>query len=113
MKPGLTLAVLLACAAPAAAQERTGRDIARADCGACHAVGRFDRSKQRAAPPFRALGERYDVEGLAEALAEGISVGHPQMPEFAYPPDQIDKLIAYLKSLQPLRPVVKSQQRPS
>ena len=53
------------------------------------------------APPFRALHERYPVENLSEALAEGIRTGHPAMPQFdALDVEQIDELIAYLKSLE-------------
>jgi mono/diheme cytochrome c family protein len=50
------------------------------------------------------LPAKYDVEGLAEALAEGIIVGNTgerQMPEFVLSPEEIDDLIAYLKSLGP------------
>lgn len=108
MKPLVLAMVLLGCAGDAMAQPRSGREIARQDCGACHAVGRYDRSKLPAAPPLRTLAAKYDVEGLAEALAEGISVGHPRMPEFVYPPDEIDNLIAYLKNLPPPRAAIKS-----
>jgi K+-transporting ATPase ATPase B chain len=37
---------------------------------------------------------------FAEALAEGIRTGHPQMPEFVFAPDEVDSIIAYLKSIQ-------------
>jgi cytochrome c len=37
---------------------------------------------------------------LAEALAEGLSVGYPDMPELAFEPDQIAAILAYLKSIQ-------------
>jgi cytochrome c len=37
---------------------------------------------------------------LAEALAEGLSVGHPDMPELVFEPDQIAAILAYLKSIQ-------------
>ena len=37
---------------------------------------------------------------LAEALAEGISTGHPDMPEFVASPQQIDAILAYVGSLQ-------------
>jgi len=50
------------------------------------------------------LPKTYDVEGLAEALAEGIVVGNTgvrQMPMFVLSADEIDDLIAYLKSLVP------------
>jgi mono/diheme cytochrome c family protein len=73
------------------------------NCATCHAVGRGGRSPYAPAPPFRTLHEKYDVSGLAEALAEGIVVGHTgprQMPRFVLEPDQIDDVIAYLKSLE-------------
>lgn len=103
---GLTASLGLAAAVPVAAQAPTGRQIAERDCGACHAVTASDTSRDPAAPPFRTLGARYDVGNLAEALAEGISVGHPKMPVFSYPPDQIQRLIDYLRRLQPIRPHV-------
>lgn len=52
------------------------------------------------APPFRELHKRYPVENLEEAFAEGISTGHPTMPEFRFAPDQIANLVAVLKSLE-------------
>ena len=53
------------------------------------------------APPFRALHERYPIEHLTEALAEGIRTGHPEMPQFdELDAQRIDDLIAYLKSLE-------------
>jgi cytochrome c len=77
-----------------------GRTLAQTNCARCHAVGRVGRSPLREAPPFRDLHTRYPVEDLAEALAEGIRTGHPGMPEFRFDPDQVDALIAYLKSLE-------------
>jgi mono/diheme cytochrome c family protein len=72
-------------------------------CSLCHAVERTGTSSYRPAPPFRTLHERYDVEGLAEAFAEGVVVPHEgprQMPQFMLSPTEIDDLIAYLKSLE-------------
>jgi hypothetical protein len=40
------------------------------------------------------------VANLEEALAEGISVGHPAMPQFQFSPEDADALIAYLESIQ-------------
>lgn len=81
-----------------------GRAFAKAHCASCHAVGPRGRSPYRPAPPLRTLNSKYDVEGLAEAFAEGIVVGHKgekQMPEFVLQPKEIDDLLAYLKSLKP------------
>ncbi len=105
----------LLCAAllvpPAAAAERPierGRAIAQARCASCHAIGTKGKSPMSEAPPFRELPKRYPVEHLAEALAEGIVVGHPAMPQFVFDPPEIDALLSYLRSLAP-RP--RSQKR--
>ena len=39
------------------------------------------------------------VENLEEALGEGIVVGHPEMPQFQFSPQNVGALVAYLKSL--------------
>jgi cytochrome c len=77
-----------------------GRVFVQANCAKCHAVGRTGDSPLSIAPAFRTLHERYPVESLQEALAEGIVTGHPSMPEFSLPPDQVEAVIAYLKSLE-------------
>jgi cytochrome c len=81
-------------------QVAQGLDIVRRNCGMCHAIGRTDASPNASAPLFRELHKRYPVDNLAEALSEGIITGHPQMPEFAFPPEQVSAIISYLKSIQ-------------
>jgi cytochrome c len=95
---GFLVAVARAETLSPAAQR--GRVFVQANCAKCHAVGRIGDSPLSIAPAFRTLHKRYAVESLQEALAEGIVTGHPSMPEFALPPDQIDAVIAYLKSLE-------------
>lgn len=75
-----------------------GRTFARVNCAQCHSIDRVTASPLRIAPPFRTLHTRYPVETLAEALAEGISTGHPTMPEFRLDPDQVGDFIAFLKT---------------
>ena len=90
--------------AEAAGNRARGEFYARENCSTCHAVGPVGVSPYPLAPPFRTLSKKYDVEGLAEALAEGIVVGNTglrQMPMFVLSVDEIDDLIAYLKSLEP------------
>ena len=82
------------------AREQRGFTLTKADCAKCHAIGRVGESPLREAPPFRTLHRRYPVEDLAESLAEGISTGHPTMPEWRFDPGQIGDLIAYLKTLE-------------
>lgn len=98
------LAVLAACATPEArsseSRESRGQEIAATHCGSCHATGVSGESAAPEAPPFRTLSRNYRVNTLEEALAEGISVGHPAMPQFAFAPEDVDALIAYLQSIQ-------------
>ena len=102
----LLIAALMAtqaASAPSSPEVERGRAFAQRLCATCHAVGHTGASPYAPAPPFRTLHERYDVEALAEALAEGIVVGHGgarQMPQFTLSPAQIDDLLAYLKSLE-------------
>ena len=80
--------------------QRRGFVFVNANCSGCHAVGRYGPSPLPIAPPFRTLHERYPVEDLEESLAEGIVTGHPTMPQFKLDPDQVQNVIAYLKTLE-------------
>jgi hypothetical protein len=40
------------------------------------------------------------VDDLAEAMAEGLVIGHGPMPEFVFMPEEIDDMLAYLNSVQ-------------
>lgn len=103
---GLSVAgvLLFTLASAAVAQQDPrvvrGRQFAEANCAQCHQIGRFGDSPLAIAPPFRTLHERYPVEELEEALAEGVVTGHPTMPQFRLDAPQIADFIAYLKSLE-------------
>ncbi|HEU5273836.1 MAG TPA: cytochrome c [Xanthobacteraceae bacterium] len=77
-----------------------GLAYVRVHCAQCHSVDKVTSSPLKIAPPFRTLHERYPVESLQEALAEGIRTGHPTMPEFRLDPGQVGDVIAYLKTLE-------------
>lgn len=96
----LTLALVTAFPAAAGSHISRGEALVKANCARCHAVGRSDESHHPDAPPFRTLSQRYPLQDLEEALAEGISTGHPDMPEFIANPDQIDAILAYIGSLK-------------
>ena len=83
-----------------AAPEKRGEALLAKNCARCHAIGRTGASPHSQAPPFRTLSRKYPIEGLAEALAEGIFVGHPDMPEFVFEADEVGAILAYLKSIQ-------------
>jgi len=92
--------VLITPALAATTAEQRGKAFARANCARCHAIDRVSKSPLRIAPPLRSLHQRYPIEALEEALAEGISTGHPDMPAFELNPDQIRDLLSYLKTLE-------------
>jgi mono/diheme cytochrome c family protein len=77
-----------------------GLTLARTHCARCHSIDRVTASPLAIAPPFRTLHKKYPVENLEEALAEGISTGHPTMPEFRFDPGQVNDFISFLKSLE-------------
>ena len=74
--------------------------IAKTYCARCHSIDKVTPSPLAIAPPFRTLHKKYPVENLEEALAEGISTGHPTMPEFRFDPGQVSDFISFLKSLE-------------
>ena len=80
--------------------EQRGRHFALTNCARCHSIDKVTASPLKVAPPFRTLHTRYPIESIAEALAEGISTGHPSMPEFQLEPDQINDLISFMRTLQ-------------
>jgi mono/diheme cytochrome c family protein len=80
--------------------EQRGRHFALTNCARCHSIDKATASPLKVAPPFRTLHTRYPIESIAEALAEGISTGHPSMPEFQLEPDQINDLISFMRTLQ-------------
>jgi len=103
----LTLAVATALAVALSSQahaqatsEARGHALVLRNCAMCHAVETVGDSPNPQAPPFRRLHERYAVEDLGDAIAEGIRVGHPQMPEFRFGAHEIIDIIAYVKSIQ-------------
>lgn len=78
---------------------RRGERLVTTHCASCHAVGPLEESPRRGAPPFRALGQRYPIRHLEEALAEGIVTAHPDMPEFTFSSEETADIVAYLESL--------------
>lgn len=97
---------LVVFALPANAQQLAdkGRDLLERLCSDCHAVTLKDKSRHPAALPFRDVMKRYKAEFLSEALAEGLSTGHPDMPEFSFEPEQIAAIVEYLDGLARERP---------
>jgi cytochrome c len=101
----LVLALVFIAVRPAAAAADKGlagkgEVLVRENCSRCHAIGKEGDSPHPPAPPFRTLSSKYPVEDLAEALAEGIVSGHPDMPIFVFGPHDVEAIIEYLQSIQ-------------
>jgi cytochrome c len=94
----LMLAATAASGVDKSASVRAGKELVTRNCASCHAIDHASPLKQ--APPFRVVVRRYPPTALEEALAEGISTGHPEMPEFVFKTPQIAAIVAYLNSLR-------------
>jgi mono/diheme cytochrome c family protein len=104
-KPAIAISIaaatsLLLSSSAVASNVEQGRRLALLYCAQCHSTDKVSPSPLKIAPPFRTLHERYPVEQLQEALAEGIVTGHPTMPEFRFDADQVGDFIAFLKTLE-------------
>lgn len=97
---GLCAPVAVSSALGADGDSDRGKELAERLCAECHAIGAYGESTHRDAMPLRDLAAKWPVEYLEEAFAEGIVVGHPDMPEFALHPDHIADLLAYIDSLE-------------
>lgn len=89
----------LSGAAAADSSVAAGQRLVVEKCAPCHAIDRTGASPKPAAPPFRGLAARYPLDHLAEALAEGITTGHPDMPEFIFATDEIEAILAYIETI--------------
>ncbi len=84
-------------AAPALADEATqGRALAERWCAACHATGPDQTTGSDAAPAFATLARTRDDAALATWMA----APHPTMPDPGLSRDQIDALLAWMRSLR-------------
>ncbi len=101
---GIVVVVTLAASAIDVAAETDiaakGKALVATNCSRCHAIDKDDKSPHHEALPFREVVLRYPPDQLAEALAEGIMSGHPDMPEFTFEPAEIDAIVGYLATLK-------------
>jgi mono/diheme cytochrome c family protein len=81
-----------------------GQSIAEQTCLRCHAKFEGDPLPDPSvttAPALASFGQRWPLEHLEEALAEGITVSHDnvEMPEFSFTPQSIADLLSYMEQL--------------
>ena len=89
--------------APANAQSpaaQRGLVFVRVHCAQCHAIDAVSDSPIKLATPFRELYRKYPIDDLRRPLSEGTVSNHPTMPQFRLEPDQLNDVIAYLKSFE-------------
>ena len=99
----VVFAILAMCTTSAHAQqspENRGEDLVSRHCAMCHAIGRSGTSPDSKAPSFRTLGQRVPLDSLQEPLGRGLLSGHPEMPEFVFPQQDVGAILRYLRSIQ-------------
>ena len=69
-------------------------------CASCHAIGKNDVSPHDAAPAFRNLDRRTDLDSFANRLRRGLMSGHQDMPTFRFNHDDAYAVSAYVRSIQ-------------
>jgi cytochrome c len=77
-----------------------GRALLSRLCGHCHAVGATGPSAHPAAPAFRRLDRRLDLDTFHERLRQGLFAGHPDMPQFRLSREEARAAQAYLRTIQ-------------
>jgi mono/diheme cytochrome c family protein len=80
--------------------EQKGRALAARMCAQCHAIGRRGKSPHAAAPPFRDLGRRVNLDSFVDRLRDRLTVDHPDMPTFHFSGKDARALRLYLRSIQ-------------
>ena len=90
-------------------RQREEKSSPRKTAPAVIAVGEAGAIPMGLAPPFRDLSKRYAIETLEEALAEGIVVGHPAMPQFTFEAREINALLTYISGLKSREPAGQKQ----
>jgi mono/diheme cytochrome c family protein len=96
--------LVLICAASSSAPAQTlaerGHKLLSEMCASCHAVGKTGASPHPAAPPFRRLSRRLNIDELSDRLREGLIAGHRDMPAFRFGRADARAIHAYLLSIE-------------
>jgi mono/diheme cytochrome c family protein len=85
---------------PLTALQQRGRALANEMCAQCHAVGMSGSSPHSAAPTFRSLARRIDLDTFTRRLREGLLSGHSDMPTFRFKREDARALVDYLQAIQ-------------
>jgi mono/diheme cytochrome c family protein len=108
MKPKHAIAYALAALilaphafAQAAGNIVDGREAAEKLCARCHAIAGPGPSPEPAAPPFSRFHKTQPPEDLTAVFEGNRLAQHSavEMPQFSFTREQIDDLLAYMRSL--------------
>jgi cytochrome c len=103
MIPWMLLSLSLAGPASVQASDNVveGRKLAAQYCAGCHAISGAGPSPLAKAPPFSRVHKTQPPEELTTVFEGGRLTQHDalEMPQFALTPEQIDDLLAYIRSL--------------
>jgi cytochrome c len=99
----ICLLLIAGCQIPTAAAEALedrGKGLLTRLCAQCHAIGKEGQSPHLGAPPFRSIGDRYDINELTERMSERLVSTHPDMPDFQFSREDAKAVRSYLYSIQ-------------
>jgi len=97
----LVIVSLFGLGTAAFAQRVSGRTLVEEHCAMCHAIGPSGNSPHAAAPPFRKLGNSFDLDKLQTILERGdIVPAHPDMPIFKLDRNTARGVVNYIRSIQ-------------
>ena len=77
-----------------------GKVLVKRLCGSCHAIERTGASPHPAAPAFRRLENRVDLDSFHDRLRQGLFSGYSDMPQFRLSREEAGAVQAYLRSIQ-------------
>ena len=86
--------------AAAGVLEYHGKELLTRLCAQFHAIGQEGQSPHLGAPPFRSIGDRYDIRDLTERMTDRLISTHPDMPDFRFSQADAEAVRAYLYSIQ-------------
>jgi len=89
-------AALLFCGSAAAADAKSGHQLAQRWCSGCHAV-EANRASDKA-PPFEVIARR--PSSTPEHLRAWLSTPHDVMPDLSLSRQDIESIIAYMEQLR-------------
>ncbi len=79
-----------------------GRELAKLNCGRCHAIGLEGESTHKEAPPFWTLFTRLPVNTIAEILVKKSTPETSDMPHFTITAKQAKDIGIWIAWVQPL-----------